>query len=59
MDSTILIRNETRKKLKEIGKKSQTYDDIINELIESKISVRNAHLLVTNGVSMESQKRRN
>jgi predicted CopG family antitoxin len=55
MNSTILIRNKTREKLKEIGKKSQTYDDIINELINRKITGKNAHSLVTNRVSMESQ----
>jgi hypothetical protein len=31
---TILIRRGTRKKLKDLGQKAQTYDDLINELIE-------------------------
>ena len=34
--STILIRNRTRDRLKEIGKKGQTYDAVINELIALK-----------------------
>jgi len=33
---TILIRNETRQRLKHLGMKGQTYDDLINELIETK-----------------------
>jgi predicted CopG family antitoxin len=33
---TILIRNETRERLKHLGIKGQTYDDLINELIETK-----------------------
>jgi hypothetical protein len=32
----IVIEYETRKNLKDIAKKSQTYTDIINELIELK-----------------------
>lgn len=31
---TILVRKGTREKLKDLGKKAQTYDDLINELIE-------------------------
>lgn len=31
---TIKILHETRERLKEIGKKSETYDAIINRLIE-------------------------
>ena len=34
--TTILIESDTRRKLKEIGRKNQTYDSLINELIESK-----------------------
>ena len=34
--SSILIDTNTRKKLSEIGKKYQTYNDIIIELMESK-----------------------
>jgi hypothetical protein len=37
---TILCNSETREKLKQIGKKGQTYDDILNELIEIKGSQR-------------------
>lgn len=34
--STILVRNETRERLKEIGKKGQSYDELINQLLENK-----------------------
>lgn len=34
INCTILIRKGTRKKLKGLGRKAQTYDDLINELIE-------------------------
>ena len=30
---TILVNRSTRKKLKDLGKKGDTYDDIINNLI--------------------------
>lgn len=32
--TTITIRKETREKLKELGKKGETYDDILNRLIQ-------------------------
>ena len=32
----IVIEHETRELLKEVAKKSQTYDNIINELIQLK-----------------------
>lgn len=35
--STILIRNPTRERLKHVAYKGQTYDDIINYLIDLKI----------------------
>jgi len=31
--STILIERETRQLLRKIGRKEQTYDDLINELV--------------------------
>ena len=34
--ATIVIDTETRATLRQIGRKSQTYDDIIRELIEQK-----------------------
>jgi hypothetical protein len=34
--TTILIESTTREKLREIGRKSQTYDKLINELIATK-----------------------
>lgn len=36
----IMIERQTRKQLKEIAKKSQTYSDIINELIDCKLKER-------------------
>jgi len=35
-EGTILIKNTTRERLKNIGKKGQTYDELINELIALK-----------------------
>jgi len=34
--TTVLVENSTRDRLKKIGKKGQSYDDLINELINSK-----------------------
>lgn len=31
---TIVIENNTRRKLRSVGRKEQTYNDIINELLE-------------------------
>ena len=36
--SSIIVKNTTRQKLKTTGRKDQTYDDVINELIDLKIS---------------------
>lgn len=33
---TILVESRTRDLLKELGKKAQTYDEVINELIRIK-----------------------
>jgi hypothetical protein len=35
--STILIRDATRQRMKRTARKDQTYDDLINELIDTKI----------------------
>ena len=32
--TTIKIKKETARSLKEIGKKSETYDDVINRLLD-------------------------
>ena len=32
--ATIVIENNTRNKLRNVGRKEQTYNDIINELLE-------------------------
>ncbi|MGD9672081.1 MAG: hypothetical protein AB7U98_01225 [Candidatus Nitrosocosmicus sp.] len=38
--TTIIIQNRTRDLLRKVGRKQQTYDDIINELLEkSKTSI--------------------
>jgi hypothetical protein len=37
--TTILIKTETRRKLKQIGRKEQTYDDVISELMEKNESI--------------------
>lgn len=34
--TTIVVENETRDLLKEVGKKQQTYDALIRELLELK-----------------------
>jgi hypothetical protein len=34
--TTILLETSTREELRRIGRKDQTYDDLINELIELK-----------------------
>ncbi|MGA9843530.1 MAG: hypothetical protein WBP64_07845 [Nitrososphaeraceae archaeon] len=34
--TTILIKTTTREKLRQIGRKNQTYDQLINELIKRK-----------------------
>lgn len=36
--ATIVIEKETRNKLRKTGRKEQTYDDIINELLEKRRS---------------------
>jgi hypothetical protein len=36
-NTTILIRNYTRERLKQRGKMGQTYDELIDELLKSKI----------------------
>lgn len=33
-ESTILIRNDTRERLKRVGHKGQTYDELINKLLD-------------------------
>ena len=34
--STVLVESSTRERLKKIGKKGQSYDELINELIDSR-----------------------
>jgi hypothetical protein len=35
-EGTILIKNRTRERLRQIGSKGQTYDQLINELIDAR-----------------------
>jgi hypothetical protein len=48
---TILIKNRTKRHLKSIGHKDQTYDELINELLDQKNGHR--HLL-DKGVNNEA-----
>jgi hypothetical protein len=53
LESTIAISRNTRDMLKELGRKGQTYDHLINELIKSKVKRnkdRNQDLLDRNGI---------
>jgi hypothetical protein len=36
MKTNILIENATKELLKQLGRKSQTYDEVISELIDTK-----------------------
>ena len=36
--STILIESITRERLKQMGRKGQSYDQLINQLIEKKVN---------------------
>jgi hypothetical protein len=36
--ATIIVKNETRNLMKKVARKEQTYDDLINELIQLKQS---------------------
>ncbi len=36
MKTTIVLSTETRDQLKELGKKGETYDEILNKLLEDK-----------------------
>ena len=38
MKSTILLKSETRERLKHIGYKGQSYDQLIDELIDYKLA---------------------
>ncbi len=39
MRTTIILKQETREQLRKIGRKEQTYDDIVNELIKNQESL--------------------
>jgi hypothetical protein len=48
---TILIKNRTKRRLKIVGHKDQTYDELINELLDQKNG--HSHLL-DEGVNNEA-----
>ena len=35
-NTTIKLRSSTRDRLKELGRKDQTYDEIVNDILDSK-----------------------
>ena len=42
--STILVESNTRERLKEVGRKGQTYDQLINQLLNTrKMNVNDAN----------------
>ena len=43
--TTILVESDTRERLRKIGRKNQTYDQLINELIKAKRSTSQEDLL--------------
>ncbi|MDN5846655.1 MAG: hypothetical protein L0H53_10330 [Candidatus Nitrosocosmicus sp.] len=49
--TTIIIDVKTRNILKNIGRKEQTYDDIIKELIDKKNNVPNTQISNLTGVT--------
>ena len=42
MKTTIIIEKETREHLRNVGRKNQTYDDLIRELIRAKYTAGGA-----------------
>jgi hypothetical protein len=52
--STILIRNLTRDRLKKAGRKDQTYDDLINELIDN-LGQRSLRAMTSQSLASPSQ----
>lgn len=49
MRTTILIKKDTREKLRDIGRKQQTYDEIVNELLKKAKGSPNASTLSDQG----------
>jgi predicted CopG family antitoxin len=41
-EGTILIKNRTRRRLKQLGVKGETYDELINQLIDMKKKSKDA-----------------
>lgn len=44
--STIVVKSETRTKLKQLGRKGETYDQIICELLKEKDGLLQANSLI-------------
>jgi hypothetical protein len=42
-EGTILIKNRTRERLKQAGVKGQTYDELINQLIDTRKKSIDSH----------------
>jgi hypothetical protein len=59
MHGTILIKNSTRERLKQLGIKGQTYDQLINQLIDLKGKNSNLGLLDNRLQGLQSSKSRN
>lgn len=49
--TTILVESTTRERLRQLGRKNQTYDELINELIETR---RTRDSLESRFVSLQS-----
>ncbi len=47
MKTTIPLQKETRDKIREFAKKSETWDEVLNRLYENAISVETANILFT------------
>jgi hypothetical protein len=59
MQGTILIKNSTRERLRQLGIKGQTYDSVINQLIDLKGKNSNWGLLDDRLQGLQSSKSRN
>lgn len=52
--STIYLEKRTREKLRRLGRKEQTYDDIINELIQTNEASRQSSVGFVEPTEQES-----
>ncbi|MFT4313346.1 MAG: hypothetical protein ACMXYA_02975 [Candidatus Woesearchaeota archaeon] len=42
----ISLKKETRLKLKQLAKESESWDDVLNRLYENEITIQNAHVFL-------------